>query len=229
MGYRLVRIFLTDYCTGREPGPEWLTLLRLCDDAHNDTAVSAIGWDELAGGRGRSTVARHLVTLREQGWISVVSRAAPGRRVRYRVLPGHYDPETQQRVSPVRPVDQSDGSHETARRVSRNGPTGLTQGETRSGSSGGAVRRHPEVAGTGPVAGGSGAALEGQKNGRTGYRPAPEDQKVKSGTEGEDEDPWGSDEDCPQSSGEEDPRVDADGYMLPGPDPWADWQPGPPS
>jgi hypothetical protein len=90
MGWQLVKVFLDTYC--ENPGPEWQTLLRLCDDAPNKDAISAPGWELLAGRRSRSTAARHLKTLEAQGWIETVSKAAPGHRARYRVLPKHYQP-----------------------------------------------------------------------------------------------------------------------------------------
>ncbi len=132
MGYRLTKTFLDAYCTGREPGPEWLTLLRLCEDAPNDTAVCAPGWAELAGGRHRTTVVRHLATLERQGWIETVSKAAPGRRARYRIFPNHYQPEANQRDASVRHDGRSDVMHEPGRRDARTGPTWRTLHASRS-------------------------------------------------------------------------------------------------
>jgi len=172
MGYRLTRVFLDAYCTGREPGPEWLTLLRLCEDAPNATAVCAPGWAELAGGRHRTTVVRHLATLEREGWIETVSKAAPGRRARYRIFPNHYQPEADQRDASVRHVGSPDVMHEPGQRDARTGPTWRTQGASRSGS---AVRR-ASVEDTGPVVNSSVAAQNG-----SGATPEPYGQCTTCG------------------------------------------------
>jgi hypothetical protein len=90
MGFRLVSVFLDVYC--KDPGPEWETLLRLCEDAPNETGLSSPGWEVLAGYRSRRTVVRHLAELEAKGWISIQARPAKGRVTTYRVLPDHYVP-----------------------------------------------------------------------------------------------------------------------------------------
>jgi hypothetical protein len=115
MGWRLVKAFLDTYCRGH-PGPEWQTLLRLCDDAPNSTAVSAIGWEELAIGQSRRTVTRHLAVLEQQGWVETVSKAAPGHRARYRVLPKHYEPPERE------PFLAHDGEPDVSQREPRREP-----------------------------------------------------------------------------------------------------------
>lgn len=93
MGWQLARTVIE----GRpaRPGPEWWTLLDLAETANDRTGYATCGHQYLMdrGGISRVALGRRFRALRNAGWLTPLTRPAPGAPVTYQItIPGAQRP-----------------------------------------------------------------------------------------------------------------------------------------